>query len=317
MIRISVIFALLVSLLAAPSYASVFDLDEEELAVNILWNRFENLPKEKRPKVAVVLGGGGARGFAHIGVLKVFREEQIPVDLVVGTSIGSIAGAFFCAGISMSKVDALAKHMSWSQISNFNIPSLAVMFLSDKLLSNEKLVKFLNDSMGDITFDQLQTPLICVATDLNTGERILLRSGSVSFAARASSNIPGLFEPVEYKQRYLVDGGISENIPVKVAQIYKPDVIIAVPVPADITKNSTDNVYMTLMQAIYIQGQSIDQEELQNADVLIRPNVGDINAIDMEHAYQAVDKGFYAAQKSLKDIKIKIIEKTQEKYLLE
>jgi NTE family protein len=136
-------------------------------------------------------------------------------------------------------------------------------------------------------------------------------------AARASSNIPGIFEPVEYRQRYLVDGGISENVPVKVAKIYNPDVIIAVPVSADITKNSTDNVYMTLMQAIYIQGQSIDNEELQSADVIIRPDVGDISAVDMDRAYQTIDKGFYAAQRSLKDLKIKILEKTQEKHLLE
>jgi len=292
-------------------------LDEETLAVNILWNRFENLPKEKQPKVALVLGGGGARGFAHIGVLKVFQEKQIPVDLVVGTSMGSIAGAFFCAGVPMDKVDTLAKNMNWGKISNFNAPSIAVMFLSGKLLSNEKLVKFITDNIGDLRFDQLKIPLICVATDLNTGERVLLKDGSVAFAARASSNIPGLFEPVEYRQRYLVDGGISTNIPVKVAKTYNPDIIIAVPVSADITKNSTDNVYMTLMQAIYIQGQSMDHEELQNADVIIRPDVGDVSAIDLESAHHTVDEGFYAAQKALKDIKMKIMGKTQERYLIE
>ena len=106
-----------------------------------------------------------------------------------------------------------------------------------------------------------------MATDLNTGERILLRNGSVAFAVRASSTLPGFFKPVEYRQRYLVDGGLAENIPVGVAKLFDPDVIIAVLVSADITKNTTNNVLSTLIQAIYIQGRVLDQENLASADL--------------------------------------------------
>lgn len=318
MIRIKFVTLLILSVFASQICAqSVFEFSEEDLAVDILWGRVQVLPKEKRPKVALVLGGGGARGFAHIGVLRVFQEKQIPIDLVVGTSIGSVAGAFFCAGVPMSKVEEIAKNISWNEISNFSAPSLAWMFLSENLLSNEKLVKFINDNIGDITFADLKIPLIAVATDLNTGERVLLKEGSVAFAARASSNIPGIFKPVEYRQRFLVDGGLSENIPVNVAEIYNPDIIIAVAVPADITKNSTGNVYTTLMQAIYIQGSVMDIENLKRADVVIRPDVGNISAIDMDRAYETIGLGFFAAEKALKEIKMKIINKTSEKYLLE
>ncbi|MCL2798972.1 MAG: patatin-like phospholipase family protein [Endomicrobia bacterium] len=295
----------------------VFDFDEEEFTVNSIWRRVLELPKEKRPKIALVLGGGGARGFSHIGVFKALQEEQIPVDLVVGTSIGSIAGAFYCAGIPMSKVEELAKDVTLKSISNLNPVSILSMLFSENLLSNEKIEIFLNENIGDLRFDQLKIPLVCVATDLNTGERILLREGSVSFAARASATLPGFFKPVEYRQRYLVDGGLSENVPVNIAKLFDPDIVIAVVVPADITKNNTDNVFETLMQSIYIQGKVLDDENLRQADVIIRPEVGDIKAVDMDNAYATIDKGTIAAKKALKQIKMIIINKTLEKNLIE
>ena len=318
MIRIKLLSLFILTVFVSQVFAQpVSEFTEDDLAIDILWSRVLSLPAEKRPKVALVLGGGGARGFAHIGVLRVFQEKQIPVDLVVGTSIGAIAGAFFCSGVPMDEASEIAQAMSWNQISNFNIPSLAWMFVTEKLLSNEKLVNFVNKNIGDITFAELKTPLIAVATDLNTGERILIKEGSVAFAARASSNIPGIFEPVEYRQRYLVDGGLSENIPVSVAEIYNPDIIIAVAIPADITKNSTRNVYMTLMQAIYIQGSVMDKENLSRADIVILPKVGEVNTIDMSRAHETIDLGFLAAEQAVKEIKMKIINKTSEKYLLE
>ena len=300
------------------SYAgSAFDFDEDKFLTDMYWHKVKNLPEDKRPKVALVLGGGGARGFAHIGVLRVLEGENIPVDLVVGTSIGSIAGAFYCAGVPVNKLEDVAKDVNWKSISNFGIPSIVSMFMNENLLSNEQLEKFIQKNIGDVRFDQLKIPLVCVATDLNTGERILLREGSVSFAVRASATIPGFFKPVEYRQRYLVDGGLAENIPVNVAKLFDPDVIIAVAVSADITKNTTENVFSTLMQSIYIQGSVLDHENLQMADVVIRPDVGSLPAADLKHAYSTVDKGASAARQSVSEIKKSIIGKTKESYLLE
>ncbi len=315
--KILVLSAFLLFFCSASSASSIFDFDEEEFLTNLLWHRVLKLPDNEKPKVALVLGGGGARGFAHIGVFRVLQEEQVPIDLVVGTSIGSIAGAFYCAGIPVEKIESLAKEINWKTVSNFGVPSIISMFLNEKLLSNKQMEEFIHDNIGDMRFDQLKTPLICVATDLNTGERVLLREGSVSFAARASATMPGFFQPVEYRQRYLVDGGLAENVPVGVAKLFNPDVIIAVAVSADITKNTTDNVFSTLLQAIYIQGSALDQEHLRLADVIIRPSVGEMSSADLKNAYKTIDKGFIATKFALRNIKIAIINKTQEKYLIE
>lgn len=297
--------------------ASIFNFDEEEFLIDMQWNKVLSLPEGSRPKVALVLGGGGARGFAHIGVFRVLEEEQIPIDLVVGTSIGSIAGAFYCAGISLDELESLAKNIKWGRVSNFTLPSIVSMVLTEKLLSNEEMEEFIRENLGEMQFRDLKIPLVCVATDLNTGETILLREGSVAFAIRASATIPGFFKPVEFRQRYLVDGGLSENIPVGIAELFDPDIIIAVAVSADITKNNPTTVFGTLMQAIYIQGSVLDQENISSADVVIRPAVGEISAGDLKQGYETISKGFIAAKNSLKDIKVAIINKTLEQYLIE
>lgn len=299
------------------SFAKVQDFNEEKFFIDVLWRKAMSVEEKQLPKIALVLGGGGARGFAHIGVLKALQEEQIPVSLVVGTSVGSIAGALYCAGASLENLQNDIKDFDVGDISNFSSISLLEMLLTDRLLSNKKLEDFINARIGEVTFNQLQIPLVCIATDLITGERILLREGSVAFAARASSTMPGIFQPVEYNQRYLIDGGLSENIPVSVAKIFKADVIIAIPLSADITKNSVTNIFLTLMQAIYIQGQSLNQYNLSMSDVVISPDVGDLNAANFAGAYKTIDKGYMVTKKSIKEVKIAIINKIPERVLIE
>jgi NTE family protein len=312
---IFIIFVVLFSVYA--SFAKVQDFNEENFFIDVLWRKAMSVEEKQLPKIALVLGGGGARGFAHIGVLKALQEERIPVSLVVGTSVGSIAGALYCAGASLENLQNDIKDFDVGDISNFSSISLLEMLLTDRLLSNKKLEDFINARIGEVTFNQLQIPLVCIATDLITGERILLREGSVAFAARASSTVPGIFQPVEYNQRYLIDGGLSENIPVSVAKIFKADVIIAIPLSADITKNSVTNIFLTLMQAIYIQGQSLDQYNLSMSDVVISPDVGDLNAANFAGAYKTIDKGYMVTKKSIKEVKIAIINKIPERVLIE
>ncbi|MDR1522678.1 MAG: patatin-like phospholipase family protein [Endomicrobium sp.] len=299
------------------SFDSGVDFNEEDFLIDILWRKIEKLDSGKRPKVALVLGGGGARGIAHIGVLRAISKECIPVDLVVGTSVGSLVGAFYCAQVPIEKVCNLAEQFTIGTFSNINYISMFDMLFMDNLFSNQKLEKYMNDIIGNIGFEELKIPLICVATDLNTGEKILLREGSVAFAARASSTIPGIFKPVEYKQRYLIDGGLTENIPVSVAKIFNCDVIIAVSVAADITKNNISTPIEILMQAIYIQGRMFDEYNLDLADIVIRPEVGYLSVLDFKNASCCINKGFIAAKRVIKDIKKIIINKTEEKYLLE
>jgi NTE family protein len=314
------IISFIICLFATVSLFS-FDVDttfnEEDFLIDTLWQKIEKLSLGKRPKIALVLGGGGARGIAHIGVVRAICKERIPVDLVIGTSVGSIVGAFYCAQVPFEKMYDLAKQINIRTFSDINYISLLDMLLTDNLFSNKKLERYINNVIGDIRFDELKISLICVATDLNTGERILLREGSVAFAARASSTIPGIFKPVEYMQRYLVDGGLTENIPVNVAKLFDCDVIIAVSVAPDITKNNVDTAFGTLMQTIYIQGMMFDQYNLDMADIVIRPNVGFLSVLDFKNAYPSIDEGFAATKKVIKNIKKKIIDKTKEKYLIE
>jgi NTE family protein len=296
---------------------SKVDFNEEDFLIDSLWHKIKKLDLGKRPKIGLVLGGGGARGIAHIGVLRAISKERIPVDLVVGTSVGSIIGAFYCAQVPIKEMCDLVDQFNIGTFSNIGYISMFDMLFMDNLFSNEKLEKYINDIIGNIKFEELKIPLICVATDLNTGERILLREGSVAFAAKASSTIPGIFKPVEYMQRYLVDGGLTENIPANVAKIFNCDVIIAVSVAFDITRNNIDTPIGTLMQAIYIQGMMFDQYNLNVADIVIRPEVGYLSVLDFKNARPCVDKGFVATKMVIKDIKRIIINKTEEKYLIE
>ncbi|MDR0822688.1 MAG: patatin-like phospholipase family protein [Endomicrobium sp.] len=293
------------------------DFNEDQFLVDILWDKFTNLSAQDRPSIALVLGGGGARGFAHVGVLEIMESEGVPIDLVVGTSMGSIVGALYCSGMSMANVRKLSENIKWGEISNLNIPSLFTMLVNEDLLSNEDLEKLLNKNIGNLNFSDLKITLICIATDLNTGERILLREGSVAFAARASATIPGVFKPAAYNQRYLVDGGLYENIPVDVARIFNPDIVIAISVAADISKNSTSNVFNSLMQAIYIQGKVFDGENISKSDIVISPSVGDVSATELNRSAEVIRKGFVAGRQSIENVKMVLINKTKGKKLFE
>ncbi|MBO7431511.1 MAG: patatin-like phospholipase family protein [Elusimicrobia bacterium] len=295
---------------------TAFCFDQEEFIINHLYYKAINLPKEKRPKVIVVLGGGGARGFAHVGVLKALREAQVPIDMVVGTSMGALVGSLYCSGIKLEDIENIAEDIRWTDISNLGLTSLLTMVTSEKLLSTEKMEKYINKLIGNKYFFQLNTPFACVATDIKTGEKIIFKEGPVAPAARASANIPGLFAPVEYRQRFLVDGGLVENIPVSVAKLFDPDIIITIAVSADITKNSYSNVFSTLFQTIYIQGQQSDRNNLAMSDIVIAPKVSDISAIELNKAVECIDAGFLAGKNSLNKIKKLIIDKTYEKNVL-
>ena len=313
-LRLDIIIAIFCAVLFFGNTAFCFD--QEAFLIDHLYYKTINLPKEKRPKIILVLGGGGARGFAHVGVLKALREANIPIDMVVGTSMGALVGSLYCSGIKIEDIEKIAEDIKWADISNLGIPSLITMVTSEKLLSTEKMEKYVNKLIGDKYFFQLNIPFACVATDIKTGEKIIFKEGPVAPAARASANIPGIFAPVEYRQRYLVDGGLVENIPVSVAKLFEPDIIITVAVSADITKNAYNNIFTTLFQTIYIQGQQSDRNNLAMSDIVIAPKVSDVSAIELGKAVECIDAGFVAGKNSLQKIKKLIIDKTYEKNVL-
>jgi NTE family protein len=307
----------IIFLISAFAAGKAFCLDEEKFITDYMWSRFVKLSPPQRPKIALVLGGGGARGFAHLGVLKVFEEEKIPVDLVAGTSIGAIIGAMYCAGVSIDKIENMSKNIGWNDVSNVSHTGILKLFIAENLLSTERLEKYLKENMGDVQFYQLKRPFACVATDLITGEKIILREGDVALAARASSTIPGIFAPVEFGHRFLIDGGLNDNIPTDVARLMGGDFVVSSAISANYTRNSISNVFTTLIQSIYIQGRLFDEENLKLSDYTIRPQVNDISAVDLGSSKECIDAGIIAARKAVTGLKKKILEETSSYYLFE
>ncbi len=193
--------------------------------------------KFKKPKVAVVLGGGGARGLAHIGVLKVLEENNIPIDLVVGTSMGAFIGGFYTSGISVQDMEKIAGSVNRNFVAKMLTPNLSISGLVD----GNRIRDYLKTFIGDSNIEQLKIPFASVATNLNTGEEVVLDRGSVAEAIMASIAIPALFKPVFYQNCYLLDGGFVNPLPVSVAHKLGADVIIAVNVAPNPSKRINKN----------------------------------------------------------------------------
>src|SRR5262245_47085817 len=188
-----------ISALAAPRAKP---LDEQEtLLVDALWTRFRDLPAGRRPKVALVLGGGGARGLAHIGILKIFEREKVPVDLIVGTSVGALVGALYAAGLPVKDIERMGEEIGWNKLTDLSAARLVRLLVTEQLLSTQKMQQYIQHYIGEKNFADLKIPFVCVAADLRTGEQIVMREGSVALAARASATMPGVFRPVPYRHR--------------------------------------------------------------------------------------------------------------------
>ncbi len=178
------------------------------------------------PKVGLVLSSGGARGAAHIGVLKVLEEHRIPIGLVVGSSIGAIIGGAYAAGVPASRIEEAWRKLDLRRVAQSLRPTLPLHGWS----SGQGLRRFLEELVGDRHIEELPIPFAAVATDLETGERVVLKEGPLVEAIRASSSIPGLFVPVEHGGRFLADGGLVSPLPVDVARELGAEIVIAVDV---------------------------------------------------------------------------------------
>jgi len=282
--------------------------DNDDLLRNLLWKEFLSLGS-KRPKIALVLGGGGARGFSHIGILKVFKEKKIPVDIIVGTSAGALVGGLYATGMDIEELEKFGTNIGWNKVTNLSKFRLFGLITTESLLSTKKLEKYLNDHIGKKRFDELSIPFACIACDIKTGERIAFKEGDLAFAMRASATIPGVFEPAEYRHRYLIDGGVVDNVPVDIAKIMGADFIIAVYPKADNSRFEVSSVFKTLIQVINIQGELMIENQLSDADYVIIPNVKDVNIIDLNRSQECVEAGTVAARETASALKDKILEK--------
>lgn len=245
------------------------------------------------PKIALALGGGAARGFAHIGVIKTLESHGIVPSIVVGTSAGSVVGALYAGGYSGFELQKISFQLDGDSVSDYALPDRG--FIKGELLQN-----YINKALQNRPIERLNKTFAAVATDLQSGEQALFRRGNTGMAVRASSSVPGVFQPVSINGREYVDGGLTSPVPVKAARSLGADIVIAVdisskPKHAGRVSDSMD----ILMQTFSIMGQSISQYELAQADVVIRPDTGGIGSTGFEHKHQAIMEGEKAALAAL------------------
>ena len=291
--------ALLLALaLAAPLCASP-DFSPDALLRDHLWRQAVSLPKERRPKLGLVLSAGSLRATAHVGVISVLENAGFPVDMVAGTSMGAVLGSLYAGGVPVPRLWKLAGAMSFGGGSNLNAISAISLALFDKLLSSKKAEKFINDQIGGKRFEDLPKPFACVAMDLYSCEAIIFREGAVAIAVRASMNLPGVFAPVEYRHRYLVDGGVVDYIPVDAARLLGAEWVLASVAQLDYTHTRPKNVLESLEQVIDIRGSLLSDEQRKRADFVIEPPVGDIPMGAYWRNEEAISKGVIAANKQV------------------
>jgi len=247
-------------------------------------------------KIGLALGGGAARGFAHVGVIKALENQGIFADIIVGTSAGSVVGALYAAGNDGFELQKLAHKLDESKISDWSMPDRGV-------LKGEALQQFINEAVAHRPLEALKKPFAAVATDLRSGESIVFRTGNTGMAVRASSTVPGVFQPVTINGREYVDGGLTSLVPVRAARQMGSDVVIAVDISARPGNQPVRGTLDILLQTVTIMGQSLARFELKEADVVIRPQVGALGSTDFLARHDAILAGEQAVQQALPQIR--------------
>ncbi len=265
-----------------------------------------------KKKIGLALSGGAARGLAHIGVLEVLEREGIPIDLIAGTSAGALIGALYALSNDASRtkdliIDLVSKR--FALLADLTLPRTG-------LIQGKRFKNLLKSSIGDIEFGDLSIPFACVATDIGTGEAVVIEQGSVIEGVRASTSIPGIFTPIKKDGRYLVDGGLVNPIPVSVLKEMGADFIIAVNALPDMRdrvnqisekqlKDSREpNIFSVIIRALHIAAYQAVKSSLEGADIVIEPQVAHIGSADFHRATgECIPQGELAAQRSMPEIK--------------
>lgn len=254
-------------------------------------------------KIGLALGGGAARGFAHIGVIKALESQGIVPDIVVGTSAGSVVGALYASGNTGFALQKMAIDMDEAGITDWTVPFFAK---ASGVLKGEALQNYVNKACGNLPIEKMKIPFGAVATDLNSGAPILFRRGNTGLAVRASSSVPGVFQPVKIGERNYVDGGLVSPVPVQYAREMGADFVIAVNISAEPQAQATGSSLEVLMQTFSIMGQSINRHELKGADIVISPSLAKMKSSDFQGRNLAILAGEEAAIGVMTTIKQKL-----------
>ena len=261
-------------------------------------------PAPRPPRLGLALGGGAARGFAHIGVIQVLEEAGIQPSLIVGTSAGSVVATLYASGKDGAALALLADGMDESTFADWAFPGRG-------LIRGEALAKYVRDNTLGRSIEQMRLPLGIVATDLDNGQPILFQRGDPGVAVRASSAVPAVFQPVRIGTREYVDGGLVSPVPVRFAREMGAELVIAVDISALPDGNPTGDPMRMLLQTFAIMGRSINHFELRDADVLLRPKLAGVSGADFASRKRSIQAGRDAMLSALPDLRARIAAKTK------
>ena len=256
-------------------------------------------PRELR--LGLALGGGAARGFAHVGVIQVLEEAGLRPSHVAGTSAGSLVAALYASGKTPVELVRVAESMQEAEITDWMLP-----ILNRGALRGEALAKYVNTQVGGKTLEQMQIPLGIVATDLGSGQAITFRRGNTGAAVRASSAVPAVFQPVRLGDREYVDGGLVSPVPVRQTREMGANFVIAVDISSDPEGNPYGDTFQILMQTFAIMGKSINTLALKEADLVIRPALAGIKSADFSARLRSIEAGRVAMQAALPALKVRL-----------
>jgi NTE family protein len=252
-------------------------------------------PPPKPAKIALVLGAGSAKGFAHIGVLKIFQAQKVPVHMIVGTSAGSLVGSLYAYGYNAFRLQELALSLEKGEVIDYTLPDKG-------FIKGEKLAEFVNKMTNQTPLEQMKIPFYTVAVDIQNGEEVVFGRGNTGTAVRASCSVPGVFRPVRIGDRMYVDGGVVSPVAVDAARKHGGDVVIAVDISSHVESAKPEGIVETILQSIDIMYSRLASIQCAKADVVIRPRVGHIVASDFSKRYEAILEGEKAAAAALPQV---------------
>jgi len=257
------------------------------------------------PRIGLALGGGAARGFAHVGVIQVLEEAGIRPTLVTGTSAGSLVAALYASGKSGAQLQHIAETMEEATIADWTL-----QIFTRGVLRGEALAKYVNAQVGQKPIEAMAMPLGIVATDLNSGNEVLFQRGDTGTAVRASSAVPAVFQPVKVGTREYVDGGLVSPVPVRAARKMGAELVIAVDISSPPEASSANGTLDILLQTFTIMGKSISSIELKDADVLVRPQLTGVSSADFSARRRSIEAGRQAMLLALPQLRAAIEAKT-------
>lgn len=256
-------------------------------------------PGVQRPlKIGLALGGGAARGFAHVGVIQVLEENGIRPDLVVGTSAGSLVAAIYASGKNGAQLQQVAEAMEEASFTDWTLP-----IFNRGMLKGEALARYVNTQVGNRLLENMAIPVGVVATDLGSGQGVLFQRGDTGTAVRASSAVPAVFQPVKIGAHEYVDGGLVSPVPVRYARQMGADFVIAVDISSTPENNLSADTFQILLQTFAIMGKSINAYELRDADIMVKPALGSMRSADFNARRKAIEAGRAAMQEQIPRLK--------------